>query len=68
MGLIRIREQSPTLAVTFAEESNPGGPNKGRRLGTIGHPTRQGDGIDWKKTAENVRSEGNGLVIELVER
>lgn len=60
MSVIRIKEESPTLSVTFEDGAN------NRPLGKIGHPV-QGK-IDWKKTAETVKHQGDGLKIELIPR
>lgn len=58
MGEIRIKEQSPTLAVTFRE-----GRNKERSLGFIGHPLGDDTTIDWKNC--KVKHQKDGLVITL---
>jgi hypothetical protein len=58
MSVIRIKEESPTLSVTFADGAT------NRPLGKIGHPVE--GGIDWRKTAASVKATGKGLEIELI--
>lgn len=61
MSVIRIREESPTVSISF----NAGG-TKERTVGKIGHAVQ--GGIDWKKTAETIKATGTGLEIELIEK
>lgn len=58
MAEIRIKQQSPTLAVTFRQ-----GRTKERQLGVIGHPLGDDSSIDWKNC--KVKRQKDGLVIEL---